>query len=65
MSELFDVCGFSLCFGGVIVVDDLSFSVCEGDILLVIGFNGVGKISVFNCIIGFYKFMGGSVRFVG
>jgi branched-chain amino acid transport system ATP-binding protein len=65
MSELLDVRGLSLRFGGVTAVDDLSFSVREGDILSVIGPNGAGKTSAFNCITGFYKPTGGSVRFAG
>jgi branched-chain amino acid transport system ATP-binding protein len=65
MSSLLDVRGLTLRFGGVTAVDDVSFSVGEGDIVSVIGPNGAGKTSAFNCITGFYKPTGGAVSFAG
>lgn len=42
-------------FGGLIAVDDVSFSARDHEITAIIGPNGAGKTTVFNCLTGFYK----------
>jgi branched-chain amino acid transport system ATP-binding protein len=52
-------------FGGIRAVDDVSFDVRCGEILGVIGPNGCGKTTLFNCILGQYRADGGSVELHG
>ncbi len=52
-------------FGGLTAVDDLSFTVKDGQIYGIIGPNGAGKTTVFNCITGIYKSEEGSVKWRG
>ncbi len=42
-------------FGGLIAVDDVSFTADDRRITAIIGPNGAGKTTVFNCLTGFYK----------
>src|SRR4051812_41916894 len=41
-------------FGGLLAVDDLSFTAYRREITSIIGPNGAGKTTVFNCLTGFY-----------
>ena len=52
-------------FGGLVAVDDVSFSVEKGDLFGLIGPNGAGKTTVFNMITGVYKPTSGNVKFQG
>ena len=62
---LLEVTDLTKRFGGLTAVDQVSFAIEEGDILGLIGPNGAGKTTLFNCVVGFYPFDSGSVRFQG
>jgi branched-chain amino acid transport system ATP-binding protein len=51
----------SMRFGGIVAVNDLSFSAERRKITALIGPNGAGKTTVFNCITGFYKPTSGTI----
>ncbi len=42
-------------FGGLVAIDDVSFTAGRDAITAIIGPNGAGKTTVFNCLTGFYK----------
>ena len=52
-------------FGGLIAINELSFSVEQGSVVGLIGPNGAGKTTVFNCITGNYKPEHGRITFGG
>ena len=52
MKQVLAVSGITKRFGGITAVDGVSFEVFEGEILGIIGPNGCGKSTLFNCILG-------------
>jgi branched-chain amino acid transport system ATP-binding protein len=52
-------------FGGLSVLEDVSFEVPAGSVFGLIGPNGAGKTTVFNLITGLIAPSGGSIRFEG
>jgi ABC-type branched-subunit amino acid transport system ATPase component len=65
MSKLLEAKNLRKQFGGVVAVDDNSFSVEPGTRLGIIGPNGAGKTTTFNMIAGFYKPTSGTIEFEG
>jgi ABC-type branched-subunit amino acid transport system ATPase component len=51
---LLELRGVTQKFGGLVAVDDLSFSIEAGTIVAMIGPNGAGKSTVFNLVTGIY-----------
>ena len=52
-------------FGGLVAVNDVSFTVPRGQVTSLIGPNGAGKTTFFNMLTGVYKPTGGSITFLG
>jgi branched-chain amino acid transport system ATP-binding protein len=59
------VSGLSKRFGGFTALNAVTFEVSEGEILGLIGPNGSGKTTCFNCISGALAPTAGSIRFRG
>jgi branched-chain amino acid transport system ATP-binding protein len=64
MAEL-ELRALHLAFGGLKVLEGVSFAVERGELLALIGPNGAGKTSVLNCICGIYRPGAGDVFFAG
>jgi len=64
-SPLLEVAGLSKQFRGLLAVDDIGFTVAEGEIFAVIGPNGAGKTTLFNLIAGVHAPSSGSVHLAG
>ncbi len=60
---MLEVAGLTRRFGGFVAVNEVSFSVREGEIVGLIGPNGSGKTTTFNLIAGTLAPNGGSIRF--
>jgi branched-chain amino acid transport system ATP-binding protein len=52
---LLEVERLTMRFGGLVAINDVSFTAKKREITGVIGPNGAGKTTLFNCITGFYK----------
>jgi branched-chain amino acid transport system ATP-binding protein len=65
MADILEVVGLTKRFGGLVAVNDVSFSVREREILSVIGPNGAGKSTLFKLICSFLRPTEGEVRFKG
>ncbi|MBS4210872.1 ABC transporter ATP-binding protein [Bacillus sp. FJAT-49825] len=62
---MLEVKGISRFFKGLVALDDVTFTVKQGDILGIIGPNGAGKSTLFNCITCFFPPSKGEVYFEG
>ena len=49
-------------FGGLKAVDQVSFQIAEGELVGLIGPNGCGKTTTFNCISGMLGMTSGRIK---
>lgn len=62
---ILEIKGLTKRFGGLTAVNNVSFSVEQGEILGIIGPNGAGKTTLFSLISGFLPPSGGDVTYQG
>ena len=65
MNKVLEVRDVKKHFGGIKAVDGVSFDVNEGEILGIIGPNGCGKSTLFNCILGQLRPTDGAIHLDG
>jgi branched-chain amino acid transport system ATP-binding protein len=64
-AAILEASNVSKVFGGLVAVNDISFTVPRKGIVSLIGPNGAGKTTFFNCMTGLYKPTTGRVEFLG
>ena len=60
---ILEIANITMRFGGITAIDDLSFTVGEGQIYGLIGPNGAGKTTIFNIVTGNYQPTIGDIKF--
>ncbi|WP_299153853.1 ABC transporter ATP-binding protein [uncultured Tateyamaria sp.] len=65
MSALLSVAGLRKSFGAVVVADDTSFDIAQGEAVGILGPNGAGKTSLFNLVTGALSPDAGRITFQG
>ncbi|MBL8687667.1 MAG: ATP-binding cassette domain-containing protein [Rhodospirillaceae bacterium] len=64
-TPLLQVDHLTMRFGGLVAVNDVSFTAYDREITAIIGPNGAGKTTVFNCLTGFYNAPVGRLKLTG
>ncbi|MDQ3847504.1 MAG: ATP-binding cassette domain-containing protein, partial [Thermoproteota archaeon] len=63
--QIVEIDRLSYAYSGNLVLNDISFTVDEGDILGIIGPNGAGKTTLFSCMLGLYDNYTGTIKILG
>ena len=64
-SAVLDVRGLTVRFGGIVALEQVAFTVEQGQIVGLIGPNGAGKTTLFNCLSRLYPFSEGDMLLNG
>jgi iron complex transport system ATP-binding protein len=64
-TKTLEITDLSFSYGTRPILNDVNFDAGPGDLIALLGPNGVGKSTLFRCILGFLKGYRGSVRVVG
>jgi ABC-2 type transport system ATP-binding protein len=65
MSGVIEVEHLHKSYGGTVAVDDVSFTVHQGEIFGILGRNGAGKTTTVECLVGLRKPDRGTIRVLG
>ena len=63
--NVLEITGMHKSFGGLKVIDDVSFNVTQGSRTALIGPNGAGKTTIFNLLTGVYPIDAGNIKVDG
>src|SRR5579863_2295812 len=63
--QLLEVSHLTMHFGGIVALENVSFTVSSGRIAGLIGPNGAGKTTLFNCLSRLYRPERGDIRLNG
>jgi branched-chain amino acid transport system ATP-binding protein len=64
MSAILETVSLTKSFGGLFAVDEVDFTLQEGDLQSIIGPNGAGKSTFFRLISGEHKPTAGQITFI-
>ena len=63
--QIVEVDRLSYAYSGSLVLNNISFTIDEGDILGIIGPNGAGKTTLFSCMLGLLDDYTGTIKILG
>src|SRR5581483_10433505 len=63
--QVVEIDRLSYAYAGNLVLDNISFSIKEGDLLGMIGPNGAGKTTLFSCMLGLISDYTGTIKLFG
>jgi zinc transport system ATP-binding protein len=65
VAAVVEIDNLSYAYSGSLVLDKISFSISEGDLLGMIGPNGAGKTTLFSCMLGLLGDYSGTIKIFG